>query len=102
MANELGKAVRLLGEKASAGGGFVPAAPAPIPDSAGKAANVIPKGGSAGGDLAEQSYSARTYHPRKTIQSTDGVITWQFDPIKSIAMVDGSGSAVKLTFAEPS
>lgn len=100
--SELEKAVRKLAEKEKGWKEFLPDMYPPIPDSAGKAQNALPKSSGAAGDLTEQSYAARTYHPRKTLKSTDGVITWLFDPVKSIAMVDSSGKSVTLVFAEPS
>lgn len=74
----------------------------PIPDSAGKAPNGVPKGStSGGGDLTEPSYAARQYHPRQTLRSTDGVLTFQFDPIKIVVMADANSTPVVWTFAEP-
>lgn len=100
MGGDLQTAVRALSEKGEATSPFVPAAPARIPDSAGKAANGVPKS-AAGGDLTEPNFAARTYHPRRTLKSTDGVITWLYDPIKTVSMGDASGNVVILTFAEP-
>lgn len=78
-----------------------PNQPAPIPASAGKAPNGSPAAGSGGGDLTEKDFSKRTYHPQRTMKSTDGVITWLFKPVKSIEMTDAAGKKVVLTFAEP-
>lgn len=102
---ELEKAVRKLAEKEKGWKEFLPGiyppVADPIPDSAGKAQNVLPKSTASGGDLTESTYAARTYYPRKTLKSTDGIITWLYDPIKTIAMTDASGNSVTLKFAEP-
>lgn len=102
MADDLRSAIRALGPDAAPAREFVPKPASPIPDSAGKGANALPKSGqSAGGDMAETRFADRTYHPRQTLKSTDGIITWLFDPIKSVQMADGAGKSVTWTFAEP-
>lgn len=73
---------------------------APIPDSAGKAPNGSPAAGN-GGDLTEKDFSKRTYHARRTLKSTDGIITWLYSPVEKIVMTDAKGNAVVLKFAEP-
>ncbi len=103
MARELEQAIRKLGDAPAEPAVWEPKPQVPIPDSAGKASNALPgSGNSTGGDLTEKSFSARTYYDRRTLRSTDGMIVWLFDPIKTISMSDGSGNSVKLTFAEPS
>lgn len=101
MADELGQAIRKLGDPLPQGAVWEPKPQAPIPDSAGKGSNALPGTGSSGGDLTEKSFAERTYYARRTLKSTDGVIVWLFDPIKTISMSDASGNPVKLTFAEP-
>lgn len=98
--SELQKAIDKLVAKGPGWKEFLPKQASPKPDTAGRAANALPKAGS-GGNLTEPSFAARTYHARRTIKSTDGVLTWQYDPIKTISMVDPSGTTVVLTFAEP-
>lgn len=97
---ELEKAILKLAEREKGPREFLPKPQSPIPDSAGKGTNALPKSGS-GGDLTESNYAERTYHSRKTLRSTDGLITWLYDPIKSVSMSDASGTSVKLTFAAP-
>lgn len=101
MASELEKAVAKLIQKEPGWKEFMPKPGAPQPDSAGKAVNAVPKAGASGSGLTEQNYAARTYHARKTLRSTDSLITWLYDPIKTITMVDSAGATVVLTFAEP-
>jgi hypothetical protein len=93
-------AVRKLERDDKRSGVSQPPEAEPIPASAGRAPNSIPKAGG-GGDLKEPNYAARTYHPRRTMRSTDSLITWEYDPIKSVEMVDSTGARVVLTFAEP-
>lgn len=99
--SDLQRAVRQLGPQPVTQAPAEPQQPAPIPASAGKAPNGSPAAGTGGGDLTEPDFGQRTYHPRRTLKSTDGVITWLYDPVKTIKMVDSSGKPVVLTFAEP-
>ncbi len=101
MAGPLYAAVRKLAEKETGWKEFLPKQASPVPPSAGKASNALPKSSGAAGGLTEKNYAARKYHPRRTLKSTDGVITWLFDPIKSVEMTDAAGSIVTWTFAEP-
>lgn len=101
MASELDKAIQKLVEKEPGWKVFLPKDPSPIADSAGKAQNAVPKTASGGGDLNERAYADRRYHPRRVLRSTDGVLTFQFDPIKSVTMTDPTGAPVVWTFAEP-
>lgn len=98
--SDLQRAVRQLGPAPNATAPTEPRQAAPIPASAGKAPNGSPAAGG-GGDLTEKDFSQRTYWPTRTIRSTDGVISWQFKPAKSIVMTDGTGKKVVLSFAEP-
>lgn len=101
MAGSLNDAVRALAAKETGWKEFLPKQASPVPASAGKASNALPKAAAAAGGLTEKNYAARKYHPRRTLKSTDGVITWLFDPIKSVEMTDAAGSTVTWTFAEP-
>lgn len=102
MADDLRSAIRALGPDAAPAREFVPKPASPIPDSAGKGANGTPKSsGGAAGDLTETGFADRTYHPRRTLKSTDGIITWLFDPIKSVKFKDKAGQTITLNFAEP-
>lgn len=94
-------AVKRLADKEKGWKEFLPKPGAPQPDSAGRAQNMQPAAGMSGGDLAEPDYKARTYHARKTLKSTDGLLTWLYDPIKTVSMVDAKNNPVTLTFAEP-
>lgn len=97
----LEEAVKRLADKEKGWKEFLPKPGAPQPDSVGRAQNMQPAAGMSGGDLAEPDYKARTYHPPQTIKSTDGLLTWRFEPIKTVAMVDAKNTPVTLTFAEP-
>ena len=99
--SDLQRAVRQLGLQPATQAPAEPQQPAPIPASAGKAPNGSPAAGTGGGDLTEKDFNERTYHPQRTMNSTDGVITWLFKPVKSLQMTDASGKTVVLTFAEP-
>lgn len=101
MASELQKAIDKLVQKEPGWKEFIPKEASPIPDSAGKAPNVIPSAPSGGSALTERSYKERTYHPRQTIRSTDGILTFQFDPIKTVTMKSPNGDAVVWTFDAP-
>ncbi len=97
---ELERAIRKLGPAEKRDGLFQPPEAARIPDSAGKAANGLPKSGN-GGDLTEDNYADRTYHGSKDLVSTDGLLTIIYKPIKAVKMKDAGGSPVTLTFAAP-
>ncbi len=97
---ELERAIRKLGPEQRRDGLYQPPEAAPIPDSAGRAPNGVAKG-AAGGDLIEPSFTARTYHPPQTIRSTDGLLMWEYRPVRDVVMQDAKGEAVTLTFAEP-
>lgn len=99
MASELEKAVNKLVQREKGWQEFIPKPQPKITDSAGKAANGVPTTGGSG--AKETDYAARTYHPRQAMKSTDGVITWQFDPIKTVSMADSSGSVVVWEFQKP-
>lgn len=99
--SELQQAVRRLGPAQAQQEPAAPREAAPIPDSAGKAPNGTPSTGGAGGDLVEKDFSRRTYHPRRTLKSTDGIITVLYDPVQTVVMQDTKGSPVTLTFAAP-
>lgn len=99
--SDLQRAVRQLGPAPTATAPAEPRQAAPIPASAGKAPNGSPAAGSGGGDLTEKDFNQRTYWPTRTLTSTDGVISWQFKPVKSVVMTDPSGKTVVLSFAEP-
>jgi hypothetical protein len=102
MAGDLSAALRKLAEQQRQQDVPARKEASPIPDSAGKAPNGVPKSsGAGGGDLTEPSYAARQYYPRQTLRSTDGVLTFQFDPIKTVVMADANSAPVIWTFAEP-
>lgn len=73
---------------------------APLPD-VGKRAEQTAVGrqqASSGGlSLEEADYAAREYWPTVNVTSTDGLITLQEKPIKSILLADGS----RATFKQP-
>lgn len=65
-----------------------------------------PKAGAGAGaaiasPLTEIAYANRTYHSPKTITSTDGLITWQVDPIKDVFFNDANNSPVQIIYKSP-
>jgi len=51
--------------------------------------------------LTETAYSDRTYHSTKTITSTDGLLTFEVDPIKQVFFQDAAGKSVEIYFQSP-
>jgi len=58
-------------------------------------------GGGIASPLTETAYANRTYHAAKTITSTDGLLTWQVDPIHHIFFTDNNNSPVEIIYKEP-
>ena len=99
--SELQQAIYRLGPAQRQAEPGAPREAAPIPDSAGKAPNGTVSTGGGGGDLTEKDISRRTYHARRTVKSTDGIITVLYDPVEHVVMTDAKGNPVTLTFAAP-
>ena len=76
------------------------AAPA-IPARVGSSGPKGVSGGSISSPLTETDYGARTYHDAKTITSTDGLLTWQVDPIHHIFFTDNNNSPIEIIYREP-
>jgi hypothetical protein len=57
--------------------------------------------GSIASPLVETAYSGRNYWASKTITSTDGLITWQVEPIKKMFFTDANSNTVEIDYAEP-
>lgn len=103
---DIAKALERIGARELSGGGMTqgtrpPFEPKPPqgakPPAVGKSKS---GGGSAtgqGGDLTELNASDRTYWPSQTVVSSDGIFTFEIDPIKSVTLIDGR----KINFAEP-
>ncbi len=80
-----------------------PEAPA-IPARSGVSGPVppkTPKPTGIAGPLAETAYADRTWHPEKTVASSDGLFSLRIKPIKSMKFADANGSAVEMTFKSP-
>lgn len=58
-------------------------------------------GGGLASPLTETSYGARVYWSSITVQSTDGFITYQIDPIRKVFFLDANANAVELNYAQP-
>lgn len=77
------------------------AAPAIPPRSGSSGPKAGASGGSIASPLTEIAYANRTYHSPKTITSTDGLITWQVDPIKDVFFNDANNSPVQVIYQSP-
>lgn len=58
-------------------------------------------GSSIASPLVETDYAARAYWASQTITSTDGLITWQVEPIKKVFFTDANSQPVEIDYAEP-
>ncbi len=58
-------------------------------------------GGSIASPLSEADYTARNYWAAQTITSTDGLLTWEVEPIKKIFFTDANSNLVEFDYAEP-
>ena len=67
-----------------------------------EATNLLETGGTAGpfteGKTATPNTVQRTYHPLQVVKSTDQIITFEYEPIKSITFVDGNGDEVVFNY----
>lgn len=45
--------------------------------------------------------TARTYYAERTAVSSDGIFTFKYKPIQSVAFVDANGNPVALNLTEP-
>lgn len=72
-----------------------------IPARSGSSGPKAGKGGSIASPLTETAYADRTYHSPKTITSTDGLITWEVDPIKDVFFTDANGMPVQIVYKSP-
>jgi len=107
MAKDLTEALRQLTEGAagqtSRTDSTLPAtraAPA-IPPRVGSSGPKGVSGGAISSPLTETDYAARTYHAMKTITSTDGLITWQVDPIHHVFFKDNNNVPVEIIYKAP-
>ena len=76
------------------------AAPA-IPARTGSSGPKAGAGGTIASPLTETAYANRSYHSPKTITSTDGLLTWEVEPIHHIYFTDLNGSAVEMIYDTP-
>lgn len=72
-----------------------------IPARTGSSGPKSTGGGSIASPLTETAYASRTYHSPMTITSTDGLLTWEVDPIKQVFFTDATGNAVEIEYAAP-
>lgn len=71
-----------------------------IPERTGSA---LPKktGGGIASPLVETAFTDRHYWPVVSITSTDGLLTWEVDPIKKVFFNDALGNGVEIDYAQP-
>jgi hypothetical protein len=107
MPTPLAEAIQKIGARELAGGGMVQGERPPFiakpnqgakPPAVGRAKAAAGSGVGGSGDLTESSADSRTYWDTQTIVSSDGIFTFEIDPIKSVSLIDGR----KINFAEPS
>lgn len=95
------KLQRALQKLIDSGKDFVPFEPAPekgarpATRSVGRPGGSSQPGGAAG--FAESDYLQREYWPAQTLESSDGIFTFEYEPIKSILLDSG----YRATFQEP-
>lgn len=44
---------------------------------------------------------ARTYHPKRTLRSSDGLFVWEVAPVATIRFTDANGGAAEFRLAVP-
>ncbi len=105
---DIAKSLRQIGGESLAGGGtfqgtrtysppLKPKAPQGAkPPVVGKGRTPASTSGG-GSDLVEASFSARTYWPTKTVQSSDGLFVFEVKPVKKVTWQSGA----TMTLAEP-
>jgi hypothetical protein len=76
------------------------AAPA-IPARSGSSGPKSSSSGSIASPLTETAYADRTYHAAKTISSTDGLLTWEVEPINKVYFTDLNGAPVEMIYQSP-
>lgn len=76
------------------------AAPA-IPARSGSSGPTSGGSGSIASPLTETDYTDRSYHAPKTITSTDGLLTWEVEPIHHIYFTDLNGASVEIIYDTP-
>lgn len=93
--------------KPAAGAKIGPPAPqGALPGKTGQgfgAAATAKKGGGGGIDspLTETAVTDRTYHPDKTIKSSDGLFSLVIKPLRVVKFKDAGNADVQIIFAEP-
>lgn len=103
MSKDLTEALRALTEES----GGAPAKPLPLRGAAVavKSAAALSTAKASGGGLAspltETSYASRQYHDSRLYTSSDGMITIERLPIKSLSFVDANGDVALLVFKAP-
>lgn len=100
--SEFQRALRRLiqrepGWRRFAGQAGKPETPAPIPAARGVAMSAGAVAQPGGSEFEEIDAVQREYWPTRVMTTTDGLFTWEVEPIKSILLADGS----RATFAEP-
>jgi len=80
-----------------------PATPIPASRGVGRpaAGNASSAGGGISSPLTEREYADRTYHPAKTLTTSDGIFTLVVNPVKKIVFYDASGEKVEAIFQAP-
>lgn len=108
MANDLTEALRQLTEAGAGQTSRVDKTLPPVsvkPDIPARTGSSPPlanwTSGSIASPLVETGYANRVYWTSKTITSTDGLITWQVEPIKKVFFNDAHNQPVEIHYADP-
>lgn len=75
-----------------------------LPVTRGRANYTPPAPGTGSGvasPFTEGDYALREFYDPRYLQTTDGIFSWEFLPVKKIIMTDANGAAVEQIFAEP-
>lgn len=72
-----------------------------IPSRTGSAFPKKTGGGGIASPLVETAFTDRNYWPVVSMTSTDGLLTWEVDPIKKVFFNDAQGNGVEIDYAQP-
>lgn len=108
MAKDLTAALQAMTEEAAGQTSRVdknlPAAKVPtnIPPRTGSGNAKKGGGGGIASPLVETAFSGRQYWPTKTLTSTDGLLSWEVDPIAKVFFKDALNNDVEIDYQQPS
>jgi hypothetical protein len=72
-----------------------------IPSRSGSAKPKTTGGAGIASPLVETAFADRNYWPTVALTSTDGLLTWEVDPIKKVCFNDALGNVVEIDYAQP-